>query len=125
MLVKIKETSEIKELNYTDIKSGIDCTNDLIGNQGALSDGQFLCDDESEADYITSEENFDWWENIIKKYEKSDKMYEEFIDGIEEVTGEEKDEAIRLLWNECNCDFEDIPDAIISYIEKEQRAEKK
>lgn len=43
---------------------GIDWTQDLIGNAGALTDGQFVWDDTADA-YRCDQATYDWWARYI------------------------------------------------------------
>lgn len=64
MNVIITETNEVKSLGIIDNNSGVNWVQDLIGNAGALSDGQFTYDDEANA-YIATQDTYDWWQNYI------------------------------------------------------------
>lgn len=64
MDVKIKETGETRELFIIDRLTGLNWVNDLIGNAGALDDGQFTWSDEDDA-FIASQDTFDWWQQYI------------------------------------------------------------
>lgn len=63
MNVKIIETGKIIELTILD-ERGIDYSQDLIGNAGAFSDGQFEIDPD-EGRYIASEDTVEWWQQYI------------------------------------------------------------
>ena len=60
MKVKIKETGEIKELVSIDPKTGLDWSQDLVGNTGAFMDGRFVWD-EGEDVYLVSLDEYEWW----------------------------------------------------------------
>lgn len=64
MNVKIKETGKIENLSIIDRNTGVDWVNDLIGNAGALSDGQFEWSEEDDA-YLVSQAEYDWWSLYI------------------------------------------------------------
>lgn len=64
MEIKIKETGEHKELNITWRQNGVNWAQDLIGNAGAMNDGQFVWSDDDDA-YIASQDTFDWWAKYI------------------------------------------------------------
>lgn len=74
MTIRINETSEVKELSITDI-NGIDFTNDLIGNSGAIGD-TIIWDDENEC-YTTDEDTFDWWDDYANKLKSDTEELEE------------------------------------------------
>ncbi|NCC05839.1 MAG: hypothetical protein EOM37_17775 [Proteobacteria bacterium] len=72
MDVQIIETGARVELSIIDPKSGMDWTNDLMGNYGALPD----YDDETDA-YMMSQADYDWWASLIDDYQRADyRMYE-------------------------------------------------
>jgi hypothetical protein len=71
MKIKIKETGKIKHLNIYDPKTGIDWTNDLIGNAGALQDGQFEYDYDTDV-YLTNQDTFNWWNEYIINENKTE-----------------------------------------------------
>lgn len=62
MYIKIKETGELNELYIA--HEGTEWTQGLIGNTGALKDGQFVWSEEENA-YVTSQDNYDWWAKYI------------------------------------------------------------
>lgn len=70
MNIIIRETGEREQLAiYT--HSGINWVQDLIGNAGALSDGQFVWDDERSA-YLCDQDTYDWWAQYICALEQTD-----------------------------------------------------
>lgn len=113
MLVKIKETGEIKELRIVSEETGIEWTTDFIGNYGALKDGQFSWNDEEEI-YESNQATYDWWFDVIENYTETYTIMAEYLSGIEDP--EESDYARSEIQDACNCDLEDIPGAIISKI---------
>lgn len=70
MNVKIIETGKTETLSIKG-SNGIDWTNDLIGNAGALSDGQFTWSEEDDA-YLTDQDTFDWWDKYISDYKTTE-----------------------------------------------------
>lgn len=71
MKIKINETGKIKHLNIYDPKTGIDWTNDLIGNAGALQNGQFEYNYDDDV-YFASQDTFDWWSEYILNENKTE-----------------------------------------------------
>lgn len=70
MNIKIRETGEIKSLIIVD-RNGTDWTQDLLGNAGVLTDGQF----EREGDtsiYIADQATYDWWDKYINDYNQTE-----------------------------------------------------
>lgn len=64
MKIIIKETSETKNLSIIDPKSGVDYTEDFIGNAGGFLYDQFKWDDENRA-YWCDQATFDWWDRVV------------------------------------------------------------
>lgn len=62
MLVTIRDTGTQVELAIIDSKSGIDWTSDLLGNAGALGDGQFITVDD---DIVADGDTVAWWQSYI------------------------------------------------------------
>lgn len=113
MKIKIKETGKIESLKIISEETGIEWTNDFIGNYGALTDGQFTWNNEEDI-YETDQVTYDWWFDIIERYTEADAIMTEFLAGIEDP--DDSDNARRAIEDACNCDLEYIPDAIISTI---------
>jgi len=63
MEIKLKETGEIKVLTYIDPRTGIDSILDFVGNNGALSDGQFERNDNDDV-YVADADTYDWWATV-------------------------------------------------------------
>jgi len=78
MNTKIIETGEIKTLSIRD-ERGIDWTNDLIGNTGAMQDGQFTWSEQDNA-YLVSQDTYDWWAQYIADTEQTDADIVELAD---------------------------------------------
>ena len=74
MNVKIIETGNFVELIILD-ERGIDYSQDLIGNAGAFSDGQFEIDPDGQ--YIASENTVEWWQQYISDTIKTEREAEE------------------------------------------------
>lgn len=76
MKIIIKETSIEEYLEIIDPRTGINWISDFIGNTGALSDGQFVWDDEKDA-YICDQDTFDWWSKVVYDNESiENRVYE-------------------------------------------------
>lgn len=63
MNIKIAESGQHEVLRITD-ETGVNWVQDLIGNTGALHDGQFTWSDENDA-YLTNQATYDWWAKYI------------------------------------------------------------
>jgi len=96
MKLRIKETQEVKVLEIRD-KNGIEWTNDLLGNHGAL---QF--NDETE-EYEMNQEDYEWWSEFIKNHEAD----EQEVTELAEELGIEESEIWERINQELNCDLGD------------------
>jgi hypothetical protein len=101
MKVTIIETKKAETLNIIDPKSGMDWTNDLLGNHGGLPE----YNDETDSYHMT-QESFNWWNNLIEKYEAADYRCFE----IKSMLSEEQEQGFDSgLQEVLNCDLEDMP----------------
>lgn len=105
--VKIIETGEIKELAITDPKSNLDWSRDLLGNYDAYNG----YDEEAEIDLMT-EETFDWWADLMPRYEAADFAVEEYRKSLDDDS-----DFLEHLNHATGCDLEDMPAAMMSAIE--------
>ena len=86
MKIIIKETQAIETLSIIDPKTGVDYILDLIGNAGALIDGQFEWNEDRDA-YICDQETFDWWEEVVASNQ-------ELVDRTHELVKEHGSETV-------------------------------
>ena len=70
MLIKIAGTNKKRNLTITD-RNGIEWAQDLIGNTGATSDGQFTLNPDGSS-YTATQETYDWWKAYISDYNKTE-----------------------------------------------------
>lgn len=91
---RIRETGEIKELSFTDIKTGIDCTNDIVGNTGAFTDGTFAYNAAGEV-YDVDSENFDWWKEYLTNLENDEEDIQSLFNDLGEKYDNEEFENIK------------------------------
>ena len=97
MDVIIIETGVRESLNAIDASTGCDYTRDLIGNTGALTNGQFVQVEDTGV-YLCSQAEYDWWAKVICDYNEASELVEE-ADQHGLWTDELKDEYCRI---ECN-----------------------
>lgn len=103
MNVTIIETGKNETLSITDPKSGMDWTNDLLGNHGALPE----YNDETDS-YHMSQDDYEWWSDLIERYQTADNRYHELRHSL---PGEEA-EALEEAAHSINCDLENHPEAL-------------
>jgi len=99
MTIKIIETVETAELSIIDPKTGIDWTADLLGNHNAL------VYDNDNSWYIMSQDDFNWWDTLIRDYQAADNRSHQIKT---EMSRERRDEFERELAF-VDCDLEDLP----------------
>ena len=100
MDITIIETNEKTELSIIDRKSGVNWVNDLLGNHDALPDYN-----DDDGTYHMPQEDFDWWDNLIKEYQASDDRYYKILDQLKDPDYENMIAEFQNI----NCDLEDLP----------------
>jgi len=107
----IKETGEKEELSIIDPKSGCCWVSDLMGNHGAFND---LDTDEDTDLYVMPQEDFEWWKDLIKRYQRADNIYHELRNGnrLDDETVEELETCIQDIGS--GCDLEYYPEFLIN-----------
>lgn len=100
MDITITETGEKTELSIIDPRSGVDWTNDLLGNHNELPD--YNDDDGS---YHMSQEAYDWWFDLIENYQAADDRCYEMLNNVD---GKDYDDMLTEI-HDINCDLEDLP----------------
>ena len=113
MNIIIKETLAVETLSIIDPKSGVDYISDFIGNQGALSDGQFTWNDEKHA-FECDQDTFDWWDKVVAEHQALGYR-------IQELAEEHGAEAVHNAYVEherSHVDLEDLPHAINSALDE-------
>lgn len=76
MDVIIKETGEVKKLVIIDQNTGVEWTSHLINNE------VLECDDNGTI--VISQDDYDWWVDIIVDMEENDRLALELIEELEE-----------------------------------------
>lgn len=76
MDVIIKETGEVKKLVIIDQNTGVEWTSHLINNE------VLECDDNGTT--VMSQDDYDWWVDIIVDMEENDRLALELIEELEE-----------------------------------------
>ena len=78
--VKIKETGDTETLSLIDPKTGCNYIADFIGNTGAFYREFERIEDENGTYYLITQDDYDWWSNVIAMQEKSDVLQVEFLE---------------------------------------------
>lgn len=109
MEIVIKETGAVETLLLIDSKTGCDWFNDLVGNHDGFGDdpdGKFVKEtDEDGLDtgrYITSKDNFYWWEDIVCQIDDVNNR----IDNLKNEFGVERVDEVVYQCNYGNTDLE-------------------
>lgn len=97
MDVIIRETKERKNLGIEDPKTGLDYTEDFIGNSGGFIFGDFERTEDEYGitdGYLVSQETYNWWKSVMAVHEYAADLMSKFredvedleaIDGMEEI----------------------------------------
>lgn len=94
-----------KELDLINPENGANWISDFIGNTGAFEDGTFTYDEEKDA-YIVSQDDYEWWEGIVRQQEELDER-------IYELKQEHGSEAVsEVVKDAADTDLEDRASAI-------------
>jgi len=101
MQVRIKETGEIAELTIIDPKTGLDWAADITGN-----DDNFGYDEDYDV-RVCDQETFDWWANLIRRYQKVDDRYYEIRKGLDDDTA-----LLEHVSGYIDVDLENYPEAL-------------
>ncbi len=112
--VLIKETNEVKTLSIIDPKTGIDYIGDFIGNTGAFG-REFEKIEHDEAEYQTSEGDFEWWENVVETAQEADNW---IFENSEKITDEVKEELDNIDESDIDTYNEKLLDIIKEAINK-------
>lgn len=72
MDIIIKESGVAKPLVYTDSKTGIECTKDVLNALGVLTNGSFTLDEES-GNYIAPIDDYNWWKDYLAVKQEEEK----------------------------------------------------
>lgn len=104
MNVTIVETKERKSLNITDPKTGMDWTNDLMGNYDGLPEY-----DEETDSYLMTTDDYKWWADLIARYQEADDRYYEIA---KELDPAEREEFEDIVASHCSVDLENHPEAL-------------
>lgn len=106
----IADADRYDDLTY--IKDGIDIVLDFIGNNSGFCNKDFVLSDDLNA-YVTNEETFNWWHNLIECYQHVDrvilKLTEETGDDIEQILYDSK-----VFYS----DYITLPAAVLRELEK-------
>jgi hypothetical protein len=111
MQCRIAEANEIKSLSII-ADNGVDWALDFIGNAGALADGQF-CHDEDSDTYECSQETYDWWARHIERYQEMETRIEQ---AREAGLSDEQIEAARAHYGDG--DEEDGPQNVMDALDE-------
>jgi hypothetical protein len=109
MKITINETNEVKTLFYG--QDQMNHAQDLVGNHGALADGQFTYSDETDT-YHASAETFAWWDSLTKSLSAAEARAAE----VKLAYGNA--DAIVNEIGAIDCDLEDMPGMIQGCLDK-------
>lgn len=111
MKIVIKETGEKDTFQLIDPKTGTNWAQDLIGNAGALDDGQFVYDEDKDA-YLVSKGDYEWWSETIR-------LHRELEDRIDELSNEHGRDAVdEVLLGIDTLDLQDDAKAMLAALKE-------
>ena len=103
MEIKIKETGAEVELSIIDPKSGVDWIGDLLGDHNAKPE-----EDEETGEFCMSQEDYDWWSDLINRYQIADDRWFELYKTLPDDDSGFLVEAVENL----SCDLENYPELL-------------
>ena len=104
MDIKIKETGELKSLSIIDPPTGCNWEIDLMGNH----DADMIYDDD-EGVYIMDQETFDWWDDLLARYQAADNHLHETRCGVDNP---EDLDAYLIDMSVGACELENYPESL-------------
>jgi len=113
MKITTIDTGKSETLNITDPKSGIDWTTDLLGNHDALP--EYDADTDS---YQMSQDDYEWWSDLINRYQEADNRFYELCQELPENERNELREAAQGI----SVDLENYPEALTTVCDDAEEA---
>ena len=108
--MKVIVNSKVETLELID-RNGINWAQDLIGNYGGFTDGQFTQNDDG--DYMCDQDTYDWWSRVLADQQAlQDRIYD-----LSEEYG--ADVVQNAIGNAGDCDLEDQAAAINAALDEE------
>lgn len=108
MDLKIKETGKIEQLIIIDPKTGCNWELDLLGNHDAD-----MTYDDDEGVYLMDQETFEWWSNLVERYQAADDHLHETRCGVDDP---ESLDAYLVDMAVGSCELENYPEALTAAI---------
>jgi hypothetical protein len=108
MDIRIKETGELKSLSIIDPQTGCNWEIDLMGNH----DADMIYDDD-EGVYIMDHETFDWWDDLLARYQTADYKLNETRCGVDNP---ESLDAYLVDMAVGSCELDNYPEALTAAI---------
>lgn len=121
MKFEIKETGKIENLR-TYNESGVDWTEDLIGNSGAIGGNGYIHYDEEKNVYVISQSNYGWWNDYIVNMEQQEKEIKALRGECDYEQNEKINQIITDEWDSDGNDYDNhsiIRCRIISRVKEE------
>ncbi|WP_201319124.1 hypothetical protein [Paenibacillus sp. EPM92] len=110
MNILIKETRAAQSLEL--MKNGVNWVVDLIGNYGALNDGQFTYDADLNV-YVCDQDTFNWWAKVVADKQALD-------DRLAQLREEHGSDAVEaVLGRVGDYDLEDEAAYVNKYLDEE------
>jgi len=111
-------TDEIVEVIIIDPRTGLDISDDLIGN----TMHNFSWNDEHEC-WETDLEDLKWWQEFAVEYQEADEAVFQFFHDIKEYVDECEEEKIKDWYNDYigGVEFNDLPNTMMVFVEEKKK----
>lgn len=111
MKIMIEETGKVKEIILIDPKTKLDWSTDFIGNN--LVNAEYKYSEEEDVELLVlNQEDFDWWVDVMAKYESVAFESKEFFDSLDNSDASGLALETYLYYSGHLCDLEFLPDTM-------------
>lgn len=114
MEIKIKESGKIEEITLIDNLSGLNWENDLLSNYNAAMEY-----DEDNDVYIMEQDEYDWWSDLVERYQAADNRYHNMLQKTDDYEGLQEH-----MFNMGTCDLENTPENMESLLDEWEKDHK-
>jgi hypothetical protein len=120
MNVRIYKTNKVVKLTIIDSKTGLDWTQDLLGNSdafGSVYEGKIDIDPRDDTRYVCTRETYEWWKNYIEGYIATEQDIETLCDKHPQL---DPDDVKQLVYD-YGCDMEGERSSAIRTLQEIER----
>ena len=112
MEIRIRETGQTKDISIVDPRNGVNWIGDLIGNFGGWD---YIGWNDNLDCYETDKETFDWWADLVERYEAADNAVYDFAGDLDCDDAEEFRREVSMACGDT--DLEYMPETMLEVIE--------